>query len=128
MSGRGVPSSIEPTGIDEELTRDDPIRLADFLKACERASLLDTYPASNDDSQLAQFLRDAWTAGLLANTRASKAVGGTQWISSVPNRFGEGIAVEPLAFGTRTARESAFTQPHGPKARPHQIHTPVGDE
>lgn len=63
--GRRGPAPADMVGIHDELTRDDPIRLSAFIQACRRAGLLDRYPAPEDDSQFAEFLRDAWGCGLL---------------------------------------------------------------
>lgn len=61
--------------ISEELSRDDPERLALFLEAADRAGLLDIEPSPHDESQFAQFLRDARKAGLIRN-RPSPDQGG----------------------------------------------------
>lgn len=91
--------------IADELTRDDPVRLAGFLSTCHRAGLLSTYPAPDDDSQLAQFLRDAWDAGLVASTKVHVEDCGDEHGDLVPlDRFIEGNADEQvgqrLEFGS----------------------------
>lgn len=57
--------SSDGFSINEELSRDDPERLALFLAAMKRSRLLDKPPAPEDDSQLAQFIRLAAIHGLI---------------------------------------------------------------
>ena len=56
--------------ISEVLNQDDPIRLAGVLAAAVRSGLCSDYPEPEDDSDLAEFLRAAWRAGLIPSKRA----------------------------------------------------------
>lgn len=58
-------SSSDGFSINEELSRDDPERLALFLAAMKRSRLLDKPPDPEDDSQLAEFIRLAAKHGLV---------------------------------------------------------------
>lgn len=57
-------ASGEPAlSISDELTRDDPERIALFLAAMRRAGFLDQMPADDDESNMAQIVRLAVSCG-----------------------------------------------------------------
>ena len=56
----------EPSlSISDELTRDDPQRIAQFLAAMRRAGFLDQMPADDDESNMAQIVRLAVSDGFV---------------------------------------------------------------
>lgn len=59
-------SSEPPLSISDELTRDDPQRIAQFLAAMRRAGFLDQMPADDDDSNMAQVVRLAVSDGFVS--------------------------------------------------------------
>lgn len=59
------PTQRDTLSIHDELSRDDPDRLAQIFAAMARAGLLDDPPDPDDDSQLAQLIRAAEAAGLI---------------------------------------------------------------
>lgn len=52
--------------IADELTRDDPERIALFLAAMRRAGFLNRMPADDDESNMAQIVRSAVSYGLVS--------------------------------------------------------------
>lgn len=59
-------ASGEPQlSISDELTRDDPQRIAQFLAAMRRAGFLDRMPADDDESNMAQIVRLAVSDGFV---------------------------------------------------------------
>lgn len=52
--------------ISDELTRDDPERIAGFLAAMRRAGFLDQMPADDDGSNMAEIVRLAVSGGFVS--------------------------------------------------------------
>lgn len=53
--------------ISDELTRDDPERIALFLAVMQRAGFLDRMPAEDDESLMAQIVRWAASNGFVTS-------------------------------------------------------------
>lgn len=55
--------------ISDELTRDDPERIALFLAVMQRAGFLDRMPAEDDESNMAEIVRLAVSGGFVSLSR-----------------------------------------------------------
>lgn len=71
---QGVHTTSEYFSISAELEIDDPERLALFLAAMKRSGMLESPPASDDDSQLAEFVRAAEGCGLIQFAESSGGI------------------------------------------------------